>query len=62
MNKKHGLRTLMSYGKYNGEYLSDVIDCALHYIHWMTENFEWFELDEAAREYLEEKLEEKINR
>jgi hypothetical protein len=51
--KPVGLNIILSFGKYEGQTIKDVIRVDPDYILWCIDNIEWFELDEEAEEELE---------
>jgi hypothetical protein len=49
-----GLRSELTFGKYIGKKLEEVIDEDYKYVRWCLENIEWFDMSEEAEEYLED--------
>lgn len=59
MNKKieHSLDSILSFGRYKGESIRDVISRNPSIVKWYTENVGWFSLDGRAGKMLNKSLE-----
>lgn len=54
---KHSLDDKMQFGKYKGLTIQEVIEDHLHYMEWLLDEVENFELDDEAMKFYEEDLE-----
>lgn len=64
LSKKHiwGLNDVLSFGKYKGSTIKDVIKEEPSYLIWCQQNVGWFELDEDLLLKCEELVEQSKNR
>lgn len=51
--KTYTLEDELSFGKYQGKALKEVIDTNAGYVVWMIDEIEWFSVDDEADDYLE---------
>ena len=52
------LETIINFGKHKDETIKAVCDDNPTYIDWCLDNLEWFDLDDEAKDYFEDKMEE----
>ena len=52
MSAPVSLNEILSFGKFYGMSIKEIIDKKPSYIIWCSENIEWFVLDEKAKQYL----------
>jgi len=56
MTTVFGLAHRLTFGKYKGKTVQEVIDQNPRYLDWCLETIEWFDLSAEAREALEDSL------
>lgn len=50
---KFGLKSKLTFGKYKGDTVEEVLNNKPSYLEWAIDTIEWFELDEEAQGELE---------